>query len=68
MCPHLKFDGEFYCGKSFQAGELFLMSYRRSVCDMASRDLWCLDDERFGKCIIYQEGFHTSGKCRTTHI
>ncbi len=59
MCPHLKLDGDrFYCGKSYYSDEaFFLKSLREGVCDMASRDLWCLDDERYHLCIYYIKGF-----------
>ena len=50
-CPHLKTDNvSLYCSNQL-TGEV--IEKRRGVCDSYSLQLWCLDKERFCKCLFY---------------
>jgi len=53
-CPHIRLDdiGPF-CAKDIEEGKMVGIA-RRSVCDSASLQLWCLDKDRCEKCIWYQ--------------
>jgi hypothetical protein len=55
-CPHLrKSPNSPYCAKDLQPGEPVTID-RYSVCDTASLQLWCLDPQRYHKCLFYKEG------------
>jgi len=52
-CPHIRRDSiSPYCSKGLEEPRLPGVS-RRSVCDTASLQLWCLDPKRYQKCIWY---------------
>ncbi len=42
-----------YCSRGLQEGEKPSFS-RHVVCDVMSLQLWCLDPERYQKCIYFQ--------------
>lgn len=48
-CPHVSYNGQrCRCGAvDERSAEL--------VCDTASLQLWCLDGERYPKCIFFKE-------------
>jgi len=53
-CPHFKIDSQGpYCSRDLRDGEE-IANIRRRICDNASLQLWCLDNERYHLCIWYK--------------
>ena len=53
-CPHIRKDKSGpYCARDLNKG-MSVLQERRNVCCYASLQLWCLDKDRFSKCIWYQ--------------
>lgn len=53
-CPYIKRNCEgAYCGKDLKEGEKVSRSHR-IVCDISSLQLWCLDANKYDKCIQYK--------------
>ncbi len=54
-CPHLREDGQGpYCGNNHTSGNV--EDIRRTVCDTASLQLWCLEATYAPKCTYYKNG------------
>ena len=52
-CPHLRRDSESaYCSKDQKQGEA-ITEERRIICDPNSLQFWCLDKDRYCKCLWY---------------
>ncbi|GEM_PF-5177264 len=52
-CPYIRRDEiSPYCTKDLQDKPITME--RRSVCDCASLQLWCLDKDRYHNCIWYR--------------
>ncbi|MDP4039711.1 MAG: hypothetical protein Q8P57_03975 [Candidatus Pacearchaeota archaeon] len=53
VCPFIERDGlDAYCSKGIASGEK-IQEGRRMVCDIYSLQLWCLNPEKYEKCIYY---------------
>jgi hypothetical protein len=52
-CPNIRRDSEGpYCAIQLKEGEP-ISEERRMVCDVASLQLWCLDPDRYNRCVVY---------------